>query len=1220
MPLTDEQLDRLEKLSAQQSFSDGEISELEQLNQLADAVEEPAQAETQADDGPSLGQIGAGLGAEVGISAAGQMAGAAFAPVTLGISYPVLSFSSGFGGSIAAQKIEGRNDISFGRALTAGLINLIPASSAAKGATKASVAIGREMVKGAAIGAGEATATAVIDERRAPTPMELASYAGAGAFFGGVLASTFKGGKKLWDKIKGKTPEQIDSMVRAGQITPDEFTPLGDNPEVIAAGNALKREAESANIAASTQEQAAIATAPSSDIVVGRGEGLRRFIASVAPSKAIGKSTNEEIIKYKQSVSAAREIGTRLGDKIDREVAKQADPKAAQDAVNAYLDKATDELPASLEGIKTDLDIAREKISELQASLIANIESGITADPNKRMELIQESMKRGNYLTREFRFFTDKKYNPTPAQRKAVIDELATESMAMPSEDGLPLSRESAILRAEKYLNELDNKKLTEVRSYNWYPSSIDGFMRRKKDLGPALLDYLGEIKQPGERVSGTIGRLSRAVYRDTADNEIRQNLSKLGLASAQKTDPQMVELQLRKNVPEGTGLYVAPHVQEAINELYISGAEDEIKNMSARALRDMWESGISLSKAVKVLANPPSYAVQFYGNSANLAAQGINPFGNGFARGMRLALSEYGPVERLTTNPKARRALLEDINQMTKYGIKGANILDSDIRSGLENGIFGKTLQRGLEPLSKLYTTFDTVGRFVAWKSNQKTLAKIFPNSDPEALKRYAANVTNDTYQNYERLSNSVKRLSRIGVIPQFASFTLEFARNQYHQGRIIRDMLSGKMGAGVNGLGPADVRAMQIEGAKRLAAITSVYGTTFAAVKMFNRENNVDQETENALRDVAIPDYDQSRLLAISLDPETMTGRYANPSYVIPHAVGLSAFEAGLNGAEASTVADILKQELVGEGSFFARSLYSTVLGYNARTGKPLSAETEPYKQAADRINYFIEDAFSPGIAREIKKFGQAKRGQGELRVEDVVARQFGARFNPINVTENARFKFRTLSDRMRMASSNYTSARDYRNLSPEDVQVQYEKSNAARKDAMAIAARHVESLRTLGYPDAEIATIMKEGGLGSKDILAAFDGETIDLPKVKRNTPTEYWDENLSMLSPREQAKEIGRLARSPETVGLAKSLEQKRKQEIKNETLKIDAKDKLILSLGVSDGERAAYLHRKAMQSGSYDAYVQSAIKKGLINQTVMLQMETMRALNKTTPSY
>ena len=1433
-----------------------------------------AKQQPQAEEGPSLGQIGGGLAAEVAIGTAGQVAGASLAPFTFGISYPVLAFGSGVSGSLAAQKIEGKDDVSLGRALFAGALNLIPGSGVAKTGTKVGTMLGKEALRGAALGAGEATAMAVVDEGRAPTAEELLTYGafggatapfiglalrginrlsgrgqelvenlrdktteevkreldniaargtaeqkaaaaeiidsvgaqlglvrtdaaksaqesaalmgaiptksaaesaeilkraierseelqrqftqgkaeqelrqtlidnrlagpeqvtfdpetpfeqirlnvietrrgesarerarlesklgrvppellpttedvlqevqnipgiggragarrmgleggfitpsaafaigrtGAGAAIGASQGETpeerlqyaamgaavgaastpklFKmvlnGGEGLFNKIKSKTPKEVDEMIKSGEITPRELGPSSEDPTIIGIANPLKREAERLQIKASEEMQAEIATAKPSELISSKAQGLTRFFSSVFPSKAIGSDANDAIIDFNNSVAGMSELGSRLRDNIQKTISKDANPPEAQKAINAYLDGETDFLPTTLRSLKTDLDLGREKILDLQKQLLANIDAGITKDPTGAMggtvlpsgerinSIIQKSMERGNYLTREYRFFTDKKYFPSPEQRKAATQELANSFYIEAGQSGSPISRERAFGMADEYLNEIDTKKLSEVGSYNLFPSSIDGFLKGRKDIGPAVRSYLGEITDPGERVAGTMSRLAKAVYRDATDAEIVRSMVKYGIGSPTKTDPRMVPLMLRRKSTDGPQLYVQPHVQEAINQLYLTGADEQIGNMASRALRDIYESGVSASKAVKVLLNPPSYAVQFYGNSANLLAQGINPFGNGFTRGIRLALSEFGPIERMEKNPEARRALLNDIQEMTKYGIKGANITDSDIRSGLDKGIFGETLRKGLDPASKLYTVPDTVGRYVSWKHNQKLISEIYPSASPELVKKFAASVTNDTYMNYQRLSQSVKSASRIGIIPQFASFTLEFARNQYHQGQIIRQMLNGSFGSGVQGLGPANVQRMQIEGAKRLAALTSVYAGTAAAIKIFNQDSGVDQNTENALRDVGIPDYDQSRMLAMTFDKNTMTGKYANPSYIIPHATALSAFEAGLNGSPASSVGDVLKQELIGEGSFFGRSLYAALLGYDPRTGKPITYQTKPFERVKESIQFFIDDAFSPGFQREITKLGQAQRGQGELAVEDVVARQFGARFNPINVNLSARFKFKTLADRAKLASADYTAARDYRKLSPEEVEAQYQQSNAAKKDAMAVAIQHINSLRTLGMDDNKIIEIMQQGGIGSKDILAAFDGEVVDIPRMKRVTPSDYWSENLSMLPQAQQREEIIKLSRDRNTLGLAKDLMRTYEQEIRYKARGISPQDRLVLSLGVGDGERAEYLHRKAMEAPDYNAYLQNAIRRNLATKEVVTQMNTIR---------
>jgi hypothetical protein len=114
---------------------------------LDEEERDPVAAQRKAQvNNPSLGQVGKGLVAEVGIGVGGQAAGAALAPFTLGLSYPVLAFGGGVAGSIAAQESEGRDDISVGRALFAGLVNLIPGSSAVKGGAKAATRLPRRLV------------------------------------------------------------------------------------------------------------------------------------------------------------------------------------------------------------------------------------------------------------------------------------------------------------------------------------------------------------------------------------------------------------------------------------------------------------------------------------------------------------------------------------------------------------------------------------------------------------------------------------------------------------------------------------------------------------------------------------------------------------------------------------------------------------------------------------------------------------------------------------------------------------------------------------------------------------------------------------------------------------------------------------------------------------------------------------------------------------------
>lgn len=1166
------------------------VSAFEQLDsQVEPSTEQAAPKLEKPNDGPGLGQVAAGLGAEVGIAVGGQAAGAALAPWTLGVSYPVLAFAGGVGGSIAAQKIEGRDSISPGRALFAGLVNLIPGSNVAKGTAKAVIAKGAG--RGALTGAGEATAVAAIDEQRLPTFKEVATYATIGGGFGGALGGAMLGGKRLWDKIGRKTPEQLDEAVKSGEITPQEMLPVSDSPDANAAIRSVEKAAEDVVMAADDAPMIAVATANPSTLMGRFRDRLNMAKAMVAPSRVLGKEIQSEAILSKQAAQAEEELGSRISRRVEKFVSKQADPLDADAKINAYLDRTIEDLPPAYKDIQPELDLFREKMRDLQGKLITNIDTGRTPATPETRDLIAKSMDEGNYLTREFKWFTDKDWNPTQKMLDAARKELGED--------------------ADEVLASLNSKKLSAVENRNFLPTAIDGFLRRKKDLGPAVLEYLGEIRQPGERIRGSLTRVARGVYRDEADAAIKQLLKERGMAT-NVSAPGMTELSLRRYEQGGSGLYVPQYVQTALDQIYLSGGKNANRVPVVSGLADLWNTGVGVSKAVKVLLNPPSYAVQLYGNTANLVGMGINPFA-GAGRGLRLALSEYGPIERLTKNPEARVALLKEINEMTKYGIKGSNILDSDIRSSLERGIFSDTAQKVINPISKAYTIPDTMGRFVAWKHHQRLFRDIFPTANEETIKKYAADVTNDVYQNYARLSRTGKELSRIGIIPQFASFTMEFARNQYNQGRVIREMMAGTFGSGAKGLGPANLAAMREEGGRRLSALLGVYGLTYASIKAWNANNNVDSKTEAALKDVAIPSWDEDRLLAITYDPKTRTGKYANPSYVVPNAVGLSALDAGLKGEPVQGVVDLLTNEFVGEGSFLFRSVGAALFNTDPKNRKKITAEVDDYKKVVELTKFMVRDAFEPGFMREVRKFQQAQRGQGELTTADVARRQVGIRLNSFDVKESAMFRVKENVDNSRLMASRYSTARDFANKSPEEIAAIYAESNATHKANMQEVIRRSQSLSELGFSVDEKVAILKDAGMGSSAILDTLRGVVSDLPLVKRVTPTNIWEEKIAPLTPREQEKEIARIGRTDRQLAtsLASILRSSRTAEARG----ITAVDKLYLGLGVADGTRAEYIYRQMQESPNPTGLLNDFKRKGIVTPEVADQIEKrVRAAN------
>ena len=1190
---------------------------------------------SKVQNSPSAGQIAGGIAAEVGIgigsqalavptaTATGLAVGATLAAtgvgapiaipaaaITTGTVYTGLAFSGGYAGSIAAQKIEGVKDPSIGRAIFAGLLNIIPASGVAKGAINTTTRVGvpamlaKGAVRGAAIGAGGVTAESLVDKNRTPTLGELAYGAGVGSVFGASFEGAFIGGRSLYNKLRNKTPNQIDTMIKSGEIIPADFNPITTNETTIKNTGILQDAIAETQTLASQSLEKEVATNPVSNFVQNVKEIGLKLKASIAPSKIVGKEIQDEAIAYQNNIDASVELGSKLRANIQKVVNEQEDPQSAIIAVNNYLDGKIEILPSSLKSLEGDLLLGREKIAELQAKFLSNIDLKISDVTPENRAIIAKSMDEGNYLTREFRFFTDEKYRPSDEAYRAAVDEISRENMGISVIAGEVVIPESARKKAITYINGLNAYKLSTIKNRNYLPSAVDGILRKKKDLGPALLNYLGEITEPGERIAGTLSRTARSVYRDSADNAIKNLLIDNKLAKTESSFG-LQELMLKKYEKSGSGTYVEPHVQQAINNIYAGNNSSKDADYAANILNDLFNTGIAAAKFPKVLFNMSSYAVQAYGNIASLLATGVNPF-IGAGRGLRIALSEFGPIERISSNPSARRALLLDMEEATKYGIKTGNVLMSDIRSNTQVGSIGGMLQKAISPFSKAYSAPDITGRYVSWKSNQRMLGLIFPEAGKDDIKKLAANVTNDTYQNYDRLSGFVKLLSKYGFAPQFSAFTAEFARNQWNQGVIIKQMLQGNFMSQDRLLGAANVANMRIEGAKRLASIIAVYGGTYGAVKAWNAMHGVNEAKDAALKETIIPDYDENKFLAISLNKDGKTGKYINPSYVIPHAIGLSALTKGLNGEPLNAVIDTVNNEFVGEGSFVMRSVFQAIFNYDVKKQQPISAETDKTKNTMERFKFFFEDAFKPGQAREADKLDKALGGKGNITISDVAKRQVGIRINPIDINRGAINKISRSVDNAKLSASKYNSARDYGDLPPDILETRYQQSNQSRKDALAKVIRHVSNLKILGKNDDEIYTILKDSNLGVKDILSVTDGVIPDLKRLERETPSDIWSEKISMLPIDQQNKAISEYRKIDRNI--AEALHNKQKQEIQLKKRGVSPRDRLIMSLGISDGERSEYIFNQMMKSRNPDGVFNSFKKKNMIPNEVNKQIQ------------
>jgi hypothetical protein len=1207
MSYTNEEIIILEgALQKTTGYTNEEINLLERFEaENPDAIASQQQKEEK--EGTANGQTAwettQEVGAEIALSAVGQ--GLALAS---GIGYIPVAFGTGYAASVTAQGMYGDDDVSQGRAIVNGFVNLIFGSQWMRGLAGGGK-VTSELIKqaakeegkrGAAIGIGEASAVALIDENRLPTPEELLTYGVGGAAFGGALGAASPKIAQSFKKFLGKNADEIDEDIASGKITEQEAVdfvgPTQPKPTV--------RRVVDETISAADSKRA-------EKVILQTLEGdeptmLQRLTAKIVPSRVTGREVQDETFMARSKINSAIELGSRIERNVAAAIA--INPKL-KPLVNKFLE--TGIIDKQIKGSKLAGDLQRfdETRFDLQDKLVrqlegVNFESRNFEESQKLLAAIKDSMRDKNYVTREYRAFTDSKFKFDLNKRADVVNEIADKiQLKNPN-----LTRAQVKEQASEHLQKLQDHSAAakKLNPRTHIPATTDGILRFRHDVGPLERAFLGEITDSGERMRGTLTGLAKTVYRNESDANVANALQRLGLALREVDVPNknaFVKLDLKGEMDNN--LYVPRNVQAALGQTYLARMDELSNDVVKGAVMDAYSTAVGLSKAAKVLFNPPSYAVNAYGGLITMIGSGINPFTNGYGKGMKYALAEFGNIEDLLSRggADARKALLTDMQEMTKYGLSKANILESDIRDAFNQGGIGQAIGKKLNPVGRAYAVTDTAARYAVWVGNQRALSKIYPNLKGEDLKLAAAKLTNDTFQNYDKLSPIIRQLSRMGVMPQFVSFTAEFMRNIYNQTRYAKQMIAGNFGQEL-GLAPstANVAAMRKEGAKRLTALVSVVAATEALRRGMNAENGITSpEQEQALRDTALAEYDKRKsIMFTEISEDGKTGKYINMSYLSPHAMIAEAINAAATDQPLDSLADMLVENFVGEGNFVISSVYDAVENMD-ENGESITEETGRLAKFKDQLKYIVTDTFKTGAQREVEKVLETINTKDDedprYSFGDIAKRQLGYRITSFDVARSARFKMRSHKESANLAAQAYNRARDNDNLSPQALEEVYQNANRIRKDNLDLAAKNDRDLQQLNFTEEERIKVMKEAGISSKDIVATLEGSYNPIPRQKTLSTAEILEEEeFKDLSIRDTFTRIRAI--TEDNMPLRKRLLTEYKRKLVNERRGVSSKDDLIKNM--STAERADYIQANPSR-------LQEFRRKGIVTKSVVIEL-------------
>tara|TARA_R110000787_G_scaffold20024_3_gene59413 strand:+ start:2782 stop:6945 length:4164 start_codon:yes stop_codon:yes gene_type:complete len=733
----------------------------------------------------------------------------------------------------------------------------------------------------------------------------------------------------------------------------------------------------------------------------------------------------------------------------------------------------------------------------------------------------------------------------------------------------------------------------------------------------------------------------------DKYDALMLERFEKIG-EEAEGLGPLLVKLRSTESAP----IYVTQEMSDVLNrgfQQFENAAMDAAMapfEIVKTGLKDTWKAMSALTKFTKVITSLQTYSTAFMGAAWQGMLNGVRVARDpkGFARAAGFGLSQVGGFT-------SRFAPEYHKNRMSLYkelGLLPSNVVTSDIMDTLKSG--GGRITKmlsdnpGVKVLGRLYSSMDTAMRISVFENNVKLLEKAIPKSTAtqtrgkgttmefeKMIENAAAIMTNETYNNYGRISQIIKELSQWGLLDPFVAFQTELARTTYNSGKHIYQVIgSNKIGGGnykkfltdigitrssVDQMTPKQVSILKREFAERAVAFGAIVGVGgYAVPKMWNGMYGTSEEELEDLKTADIPHWDKDKTLIANYDPETKKGFYMNYSYLMPYELMGRIYEVGTNGKPFEDAVNFMKSEYLGEGNFVARAAAQSILGKDER-GKSISLSANKGEQLLDRTAYFLDQAFTPGISKEAKNWVDKDRD-----VKVLLQKLVGIRWREIDLEKDASYKVYGANQAAENLSKEYT--RVYRSFLNEDISEEqknkdYEKFNRQRVIQFKEMRDVYDSMINLGYTRDELAKLFNsQYKVSAENVLNLSNNlykPISEIPTSELSTGKIY--QSIPGDTPTEKAKMLYKGREEIANPVLFKRLMMYTRQQEKILRSGVSEEDKLLMSM--DSEERVRWLMENRGLRIDNKALINELAGKRVLTRTDMQYLHVF-SQNKTAP--
>jgi hypothetical protein len=604
----------------------------------------------------------------------------------------------------------------------------------------------------------------------------------------------------------------------------------------------------------------------------------------------------------------------------------------------------------------------------------------------------------------------------------------------------------------------------------------------KRKDVAPQIRALLGEHVDPRVNFAKSATKMGRLIWNQRFLDRVRE----VGMGAflfEGKNRPADATTQIAGEQSDTysplNGLWTFPEVAQAFKDA-----------LGKEQMGDLYRTVVRLNGMVKygktVLS--PTTAMRNW-QSAMFFSLANGHFNLQHIRKSMAAFREQ--VSQSATGDDL--AYLRKLKQLgvvydSPYAGEMMRLLEDARMDELLSGKNGKAMsvfRKANQMAQGFYTFGDDFWKIIGFENEKTSLLEAgFSEAEAETM---AAERIRNTYPTYSMVGRGMRWLSRFPLAGTFVSFPSEIVRTSANMLRTVAADLK------------SDNPRLRALGRKRAAGMALVSGGFYALSAMTAAALGVDDDEEEAIRDLGPPWQDNSTFLYMGRDADGKL-RYVDLSFLDPYGYWKRPVTAMLRDrpweeSAKSGLSDMLTPFLGGD--ITAQAIFEVMANKKSSGGQVYRENGEPLDQLtaiADHMRKTIQPGFVSNAERFIKAAsGERREGSGQpYSVRDEVSALLGWRASTLDAKTGLYYRSFDFNQALTDARSSLNRVlRSANDVSTDDIRKAKQGAERMHAKAFTDMERLVKAAENAGMSRREVMQTLTLGGVSRRNAAALVQG---------------------------------------------------------------------------------------------------------------------------------